>query len=227
MEKTQVDATITTRCRLQIVHDVWEKLDTNYQKKLRESCFGSLLRLRDIRLASQIIHQLLLRKLKTGKKEEVWFKIGGKRTRFGLEEFVLVTGFIAGNDDNVDETLGAECRILKEYFKKSVGKITKGDAYNAFICCKKRKSDKYKLGLVVILAYVLWAKEENTFIELWWLDLVDDLDRFEKYPWGKFSFEYTMNVFKREMGGKLKILDVKGESRCRYSLHGFPLAIMV
>ncbi|CAI9764735.1 unnamed protein product [Fraxinus pennsylvanica] len=124
--------------------------------------------------------------MKIGKKEEIWFKIGDKRARFGLEEFVLVTSLNAGNDDNVDKTLGAECQIVKEYFKKSMGKITKRDAYNSFLCCKKRKSDKYKLGLIVILAYVLWATEENTFIDLWWLDLVDDLDRFEKYPWGIF-----------------------------------------
>ncbi|CAA2973907.1 Hypothetical predicted protein [Olea europaea subsp. europaea] len=36
-----------------------------------------------------------------------------------------------------------------------------------------------------------------------------------------------MNVFRREIGGKLKSFDVGGESRCRYSLHGFPLAIMI
>ncbi|CAA2935326.1 Hypothetical predicted protein [Olea europaea subsp. europaea] len=50
---------------------------------------------------------------------------------------------------------------------------------------------------------------------------------FEKYPWEKISFEYTMNVFIREIGDKLKSSDVGGESRCRYSLHGFPLAIMI
>ncbi|CAA2985301.1 Hypothetical predicted protein [Olea europaea subsp. europaea] len=227
MEKIlQVDATITTRCRLQIVQDVYEKLDTNYRNKLSESCFGSLLRLKDIKLASQVIHQLLLRKLRTNKKE-VWFKIGEKNTKFGLEEFILVTGLNAGDENDVDKTLGEECRIVKEYFRNSGGKITKGDAYNAFVICKKRKSDKYKLGLIVILAYVLWATEENTYIDLWWLDLVDDLDRFETYPWGKFSFEYTISIFKREMGDKLKSSDVGGESRCRYSLHGFPLAIMI
>ncbi|CAA2997556.1 Hypothetical predicted protein [Olea europaea subsp. europaea] len=209
MEKIlQVDATITTRCRLQILGDVYEKLDTNYKNKLSESCFGSLLRLKDIKLASQ-------------------FKIGEKNAKFGLEEFILVTGLNAGDDNDVDKTLGEKCRIVKEYFKNSGGKITKGDAYNAFVNCKKRKSNKYKLGLIVILAYVLWAMEENTYIDLWWLDLVDDLDRFKTYPWEKFSFEYTISIFKREMGDKLKSSDVEGESRCRYSLHGFPLAIML
>ncbi|CAA3008515.1 Hypothetical predicted protein [Olea europaea subsp. europaea] len=117
-------------------------------------------------------------------------------------------GLNARDDNDVVKTLGKECRIVKEYFKRSGGKIMKGGAYNAFVNCKKRKSDKYKLGLIVILVYVLWATEENTFIDLWWLDLVDDLDRFETYPWGKFSFEYTISIFKREMGDKLKSSNV-------------------
>ncbi|CAA2980415.1 Hypothetical predicted protein [Olea europaea subsp. europaea] len=146
--------------------------------------------------------------MKTNKNGELWFKIGDKRARYGLEEFVLVTGLNVGDENDVDKTLGAECWIVKEYFKNSGGEITKGDVYNAFVYCKKRKSDKYKLGLIVILAYVLWATEENTYIDLWWLDLVDDLDR-------------------REIGGKLKSSDVGGESRCRYSLHDFFLTIMI
>ncbi|CAA3020587.1 Hypothetical predicted protein [Olea europaea subsp. europaea] len=133
MEKIlQVDVTIMTRCRLQMVRDVYEKLNTNYKNKLSESCFGSLLRLKNIKLASQVIHQLLLRKIMTNKKE-VWFKIGEKNAKFGLEEFILVTGLNVGDDNDVDKTLGEECRIVKEYFKNSGGKITKGDAYNAFI----------------------------------------------------------------------------------------------
>ncbi|CAA3009417.1 Hypothetical predicted protein [Olea europaea subsp. europaea] len=105
MENISIDAAITTRCRLQVVHDVYEQLGTNHKSKLRESCFGSLLRLRDIRLASQVIHQLLSRKMKTNKNGEVWFKIGDKRAKFGLEEFVLVTGLNVGDENDVDKTL--------------------------------------------------------------------------------------------------------------------------
>ncbi|CAA3026453.1 Hypothetical predicted protein [Olea europaea subsp. europaea] len=47
------------------------------------------------------------------------------------------------------------------------------------------------------------------------------------YPWGRFSFEYAISIFKREMGDKLKSSDVGGESLCRYSLYGFPLIIMI
>ncbi|CAA2955722.1 Hypothetical predicted protein [Olea europaea subsp. europaea] len=70
--------------------------------------------------------------MKSNKNGEVWFKIGDKQARFGLKEFVLVTGLNVCDDNDVVKTLGAECRIVKEYFKNSGGKITKGDVYNAF-----------------------------------------------------------------------------------------------
>ncbi|KAL2472236.1 Ulp1 protease family protein [Abeliophyllum distichum] len=41
------------------------------------------------------------------------------------------------------------------------------------------------------------------------------------------SFEYTIGVLKRDMGDKLINSLRGGESYCRYSLHGFPLAIMI
>ncbi|KAL2542863.1 Ulp1 protease family protein [Abeliophyllum distichum] len=103
----------------------------------------------------------------------------------------------------------------------------KGDVYEAFKRCKRNQTDKYKLGLIIILAYVLLAREEKTLIELWWFELVNDLDHFDKYPWGKMSYDYTIRILKRDLGDKLRNSLKEGESCCRYSLHGFPLAIMI
>ncbi|KAL2493039.1 Ulp1 protease family protein [Abeliophyllum distichum] len=103
----------------------------------------------------------------------------------------------------------------------------KGDVYEAFKRCKRNKTDKYKLDLIIILAYVLLTTKEKTLIDLWWFELVDDLDRFDKYPWEKMSYDYTIRILKRDMGDKLRNSLKEGESHCRYSLHGFPLAIMI
>ncbi|KAL2465384.1 Ulp1 protease family protein [Abeliophyllum distichum] len=176
------------------------------------SCFGPLLKLRKIKLASQLVHQLLMRSMKT-KKEEAWFKIGNKRARFGLHEFVLVTGLNATSSENVEMSGGTDCRIVKDHFKKSGGKIMKGDVYEAFKRCKRNQTDKYKLGLIIILAHVLLATEENTLIELWWFELVDDLDRFDKFPWEKMSYDYTIRIVKRDMGDKLRNSLKEGEPR--------------
>ncbi|KAL2533040.1 Ulp1 protease family protein [Abeliophyllum distichum] len=41
------------------------------------------------------------------------------------------------------------------------------------------------------------------------------------------SHDYTIRILKLDMGDKLINSLKEGESRCRYSLHGFPLAIMI
>ncbi|CAA2974596.1 Hypothetical predicted protein [Olea europaea subsp. europaea] len=113
-------------------------------------------------------------------------------------------GLNAGNDNNVDKTLEAKCRIVKKHFEKCGEKITKGDAYNLFISSKKRKSDKYKTGSIVILAYVLWATDETVYIDLWWLDLIDDLDSFKNNAnlGLKFAMKY-LDVIPRFVASKI------------------------
>ncbi|KAL6509456.1 hypothetical protein OROGR_022766 [Orobanche gracilis] len=214
------DATITNRSNIKVINEVYGKLDKKCKEKLETSCFGSLLKLGRIKLASQIVHNLILRLAKNNTEKEAWFVIGNKLARFGLQEFVLVTGLKVGRFEDV-KTYGVDSPLVKNYFKNSRGKITRQDVYNAFDRCKKRPIDKYKLGLLVILSYVILAAEENTFLDLWWFDLVDDVERFNKYPWANLSFEYTIRVLKRNL------TDVLNAQQCRYTLHGFPLALMV
>lgn len=83
-----------------------------------------------MKLASQVVYQLLLRMTKITKKK-VWFKIDDKHARFGLEKFVVVTGLNASNCEDVDKILGAQCQIVNKYFKKS-GKRLQREMYNAF-----------------------------------------------------------------------------------------------
>lgn len=219
-----VNAKISNRCRIKLVDEVFYSLDDLHQDLFTHSCFGHLLNLREIKLTSQLVHQLILRSVSTSKENEVWIKIGDKLARFGLQEFTLVTGFKAGDMEDEDPTLGHNCRLMKERFKRSNGKVKRGLLLDVFKRCKN-KSDKYKLGLLVILVYVILSTEENTYINPWWFYLVDDVDRFNNYSWGKMSYEYTTRVFRRNLGETLK--NYTSSQRYPYSLHGFPLAIMV
>ena len=45
----------------------------------------------NLKFSGQIIHQLLLRKVKSSNKTEIEFLIGGQVLRFGLIEFALIT----------------------------------------------------------------------------------------------------------------------------------------
>ncbi|CAA2979161.1 Hypothetical predicted protein [Olea europaea subsp. europaea] len=219
-----VNVKISNRCRMKLIDEVFYSLDEKHQDLLTNSYFGHLLCLRKIKLASQLVHQLILRSISTSKENEVFIKVGDKLARFGLQEFTLVTGLKAGDLENEDPKLGQNCRLVKERFKRSNGKIKRGLLLQVFKRCK-HKNDKYKLGLLVILMYVVLAAEENTFVNPWLFYLVDDLDRFNNYSWGRKSYEYTIKVFKRNLGDMLK--GYTTSQRYPYSLHGFPFAIMI
>ncbi|KAL2517941.1 DUF1985 domain-containing protein [Abeliophyllum distichum] len=136
-----------------------------------------------------------MRSTKTSKKEEAWFRIGNKRARFGLQEFVLVTGLNACGFEDVYKSVGAHCLIVKDHFKKSGENIMKGDVYEAFKRCKRNKIDKYKLGLIIVLAYVLLATEENTLIDMWWFKMIW---AFEAIPslGKKFAKKYANGILR-------------------------------
>ncbi|XP_052176003.1 uncharacterized protein LOC127790500 [Diospyros lotus] len=222
--KDRVRGKISNRCRIQMIHDVYYSLDAEHKDLFTKSCFGHLLNVANMKIALQMVHQLILRSVKTSKQNEVWFKFGNQLARFGLEEFTLVTGLKAGELEFEDESLGLQCHLLQNHFKKNKGKITRKQLLSAFQKCSDQP-DKFKLGLLLILAYVLLATEENTNLNLWWFYLVDDLDRFNNYARGKRSYKYTIAIFKSDLGKKLK--QCGKNDRYPYNFHGFPFAIMI
>ncbi|KAL2487041.1 Ulp1 protease family protein [Abeliophyllum distichum] len=70
--------------------------------------------------------------MRTLKENEVWCKFGNKIARFGLEEFVLVTGLKAGELESEDENLGLKSYLIQKYFKKSKGKVVRKQLLIAF-----------------------------------------------------------------------------------------------
>ena len=74
---------------------------------------------------------------------------------------------------------------------------------SAFRKCNDQ-SDKFKLGLLLILAYVLLAIEKNRNLNLWWFYVVDDLDQFNNYVLGKRSYKYAIAIFEGNLGKKVK-----------------------
>ncbi|CAA3028198.1 Hypothetical predicted protein [Olea europaea subsp. europaea] len=122
-----VNVKISNRCRMKLIDEVFYSLDDKYQDLFTNSCFGRLLSLRNIKLASQLFHQLILRSTSTSKENEVFIKVGDKLARFGLQEFILVTGLKVGDLENEDPKLGQNSRLVKERFKRSNSKIKRDD----------------------------------------------------------------------------------------------------
>lgn len=81
--------------------------------------------------------------------------------------------------------------------------------------------DKLKLGLVYILESMVRHHHKKTVIDLFFhLEVVDDINAFNNYPWGRIYFQDTVHVFTRSH------LKTK-ESLFKYDICGLPLTVQV
>lgn len=63
--------------------------------------------------------------------------------------------------------------------------------------------DSLRLGLAYILKSVVICHHKKTLIDLFHLYVVDDIDAFINYPWGRRYFQHIVRVFTR-LHSKLK-----------------------
>ncbi|KAL2526830.1 Uncharacterized protein Adt_11884 [Abeliophyllum distichum] len=132
-------------------------------------------------------------------------------------EFLIVTSLNAGNEDEVRPNIQRSKRLLNKYFngKTTVTPVELGSTFDACTVME----DKYKLGLVYILETMLRCKLHMTSIDVFCLDVVDDIEVFNAYPWGRRCFMDTLHAFKR-------MHTIKGSKTDRkYDVYGFPLAV--
>ncbi|GER51829.1 hypothetical protein STAS_29245 [Striga asiatica] len=192
---------VTNRCDLKVANHVLEKLDDAHKALFVQSCFRPLEHIPNLKLASQIIHHLLQRTLKSSENEK---------------------DTIVHDVDSYK--VPERSSSLLHLFKGKRGKLTKKELLKKFDDLVKKKGDAdliYKLGLLTVLEHVVLSNECRTLVDEKWFHLVENLEEFNRYPWGNLSYEYTVKLFKRKRFDSIK------NSEMKYSLHGFPLAIMV
>ncbi|CAA3000433.1 Hypothetical predicted protein [Olea europaea subsp. europaea] len=87
--------------------------------------------------------------------------------------------------------------------------------------------DRYKLGLALIIEGVFNALDSHAGIELPTLSIVDDLDMFYSYPWGRVSYIHLIRGFRCRMGRTFVDATNKKEKAVTYIVHDFPIAMQV
>ena len=131
-------------------------------------------------------------------------------------EFALITRLKFGKISQFDIT---SLRIRDQYFNRK-NKNRNNRLEEVFIAlCKKGKrmstkktktkaklngksnldEDIVKLALLYFVEHVLLKKEGKKLIDLQWVQLVDSLEEFNKYPWGGICYERTLFGLKRAL----------------------------
>ncbi|XP_062092474.1 uncharacterized protein LOC133798251 [Humulus lupulus] len=218
-----------------IINDIKKKLSNNQQKMLMSTCFGHLLDLKSYNIQAQVIHHALMRELYQTNNEEMWFDFGGKRVRFGLGEFAIITGLKCYGDYSL-ERFNISNKFVDKYFSDQ--NVCREVIHTRFGSSKFE--DDYifavKLAALYFLSNYLMSKHDGKLVEDNILNLVGS-DEFETFPWGKLVFDLTLKELqasfkgmqKKKVGEKEKsVIKVAGNPTCpsskTYKLGGFPLA---
>ncbi|KAL5818470.1 hypothetical protein ACOSQ3_022361 [Xanthoceras sorbifolium] len=189
-------AKMTTYSKWGCIGLLKSKLTKRQQQKIRGTCFGHFLDVNEICFTGQFCYHILLRECHVDNAEnEMWFVIGGNRTRFSANEFCLVSGLRLR--DTVVHTIQEDdmCRIWQKYFK-GAKKVTGTKLQSLFERMEEEHDDDddmIKLALLLILEMTLLRKDLRTKVEYWAMKLVDNLEEFNRFPWGSFVYSRTFN----------------------------------
>ena len=144
---------------------------------------------------------------------------------FNKHAFCLITGFLFGNEvelpyngpATLTERIFGELRYLREIKVSDFDKIFK-DHF-----CDLSDEDAVRVGLFLVLDLVFLGRQKDNGAQHWCLQLVDNLDAWNRYPWGSLIWRKT---FLQLHNARKKRKDSNKE-RNRYTLSGFIYAFKV
>ncbi|KAK2656143.1 hypothetical protein Ddye_009195 [Dipteronia dyeriana] len=152
-------------------------------------------------LSGQFCHHILLWECHVRDVDDtastLWFYVGNEVIRFSAVEFCLVTGLTFGDSCESPSyiTKHMDKRILRSYFRD--GKVNVKMFANWFRNLGPDNNvsddDMVKLALVLFLEMTLVGKDDRNTIMYSALQLVDDLDAFNSFPWGTFLYGKTFD----------------------------------
>ncbi|PHU07269.1 hypothetical protein BC332_23758 [Capsicum chinense] len=217
-----------------------QKLDSYF----RESCFGQYLDFledNNARFQMKMVYDLLKRWFmyeNKDKMDKVWINYCGMPVCFGWEEWHACLFWLGG------VCHGYQTKMLSSFSfssytysdpkkaphtpKKEKGKSSDHDDLESIVgpsfknknliealkCKGLSKKHKQSLCLVWLVHNILWARDINNNISLSLINLFEDLEAFNSYPWGYESFKMTVEYLLTPLTPKI------------INLYGFPWAFM-
>ncbi|KAK2658180.1 hypothetical protein Ddye_004713 [Dipteronia dyeriana] len=217
------------------------------QKQLdmfKETCFGHFLDVSDMVLSGQFCHYILLRECHVKNEEEnsscLWYHVGNEMIRFSPVEFCLVTGLAFGEYSESTSNLfnRKNGRLRRSYFQESKVSVKMVVDWFRNLIPNNNNSDEdmVKLALILFLEMMLVGKDDRNAILYWALELVDDLDAFNKFLWGSFIYARTFNSLSSCLVGRddkfkdkfKERVDVPAKRKVeRYNVYGFLTAFQL
>ena len=235
---------IAVRSKVKHLQDIKRILSQNEQRErlFRNTVFGPWLDIPYSDNDSQLMHFVLQHQIKVSKissqSPPLKFKIGENSLEFGRKEFCLITGFRLGK---VCIRLDDDCSNAfrdRVFPKKKTENIDSVYAYECLQLVNDEKKmlalsddDAVRLYLFIVAMLVFMGIEDRNCIPKHILDLAEDYDAWNVFPWGEYMwdkfYQRTVNVVDRHRDEHLIKLKENPKFSATYNLYGFAWAFKV
>lgn len=159
-------------------------------EKFENGCFGHCLSWTDLgAFHNGGIYELFTLQHQSLDPNELHFYVGGKSVRLAAPEFSLITGLSFGHS-SFDPS--------KNYVLKCIGvavRVCEGNNISADDLDKKfsgnlieDEDDIIRVANILVLWYFVLGYQGKKILENWIWALVDDLDAWNRFPWGSYSY---------------------------------------
>ncbi|KAH6794681.1 hypothetical protein C2S52_005158 [Perilla frutescens var. hirtella] len=178
---------------MSLLASIREKLGKDNMQDLRSSCFGHLFRIPDLQFQGQLFN-VLLRKLDKGSVSHncLAFDINGCRLEFTPADFAIVIGLKFNGW--FDPPL--ESKVHRTVFRQRTS-VTLDDIVQAFNSECRTSFGNSTLSLrltylVILFGILLVTGGKSKSIDMTYLHLIDDLERFKSFPWGHVAYSHLV-----------------------------------
>ncbi|KFK23196.1 hypothetical protein AALP_AAs63411U000100, partial [Arabis alpina] len=186
-------------------------------EKMGEAVVGIILKLaaRKFNFSGATVTHFLANQLKTERFYEMWSLFGGRPVRFSLNEFEEVTQMNCGE---VDANDGWDIDHTK--FWEEIGvPVGEGPKWSELLVLFEKirtwsEEKKRMIALLFILHVGVYGYARDSRIPLKAAKRVMDPEAFERYPWGRVSFQCLIS--------SMQVTDMK-----KITLHGCVHALLV
>ncbi|KAK0583591.1 hypothetical protein LWI29_038521 [Acer saccharum] len=245
---------VSGHCNWESIRLIKSYLTPTQIKLFKATCFGHFLDVSDMVakymvLSGQFCHHILLRECHVKNVDDnassLWYHVGKGLIRFSPVEFNLVSGlaFVEYSESTSELFKQTNSRLRRTYFQGSKVKVKMIVDWFRNLGPNNKISDDdvVKLALILLLEMTLVGKDDRTSILYWALELVDDLEAFNKFLWGSFIYARIFNSLSTYLHGrddkfKIKFNDDKLEENVdgpvrrkgeKYNVYGFLSAFQV
>ena len=166
-----------------------DNLDKTDLEWFRGTQFGILLDVpTHYKHASQLLWALVLRMAHCNREHELWMVVNNVLLRYSLIEYTLITGL---NCFRLADTAGLQAtNAFKQRHWPQHKVVSLNDVFSRMKSTEAPYGDeKKKMMLLLFIVGALMTNDKRiASIDQTYLDLVEDIDAFNQYAWGRVSF---------------------------------------